>query len=71
MQYAQGIAAGVEVEPQREREPAARAVGMFAFEPDYRANRTPLLDGDFRKQPLELFLAHLRIIRRCRTILPQ
>ena len=44
---------------------------MFSFEPDDRANRTALLNGDFRNQPLEFFLAHLHVIGGRRAILPQ
>ena len=51
VQHAQRIAAGVEIEAQREGQPArALPLRMFAFDPDDRAHRAALLDGDFLQQ---------------------
>ena len=56
VQHTQRVAARVEIESQRERQPAAFAIRVFAFELDDGARGPALLDGDFLERAFENLL---------------
>src|SRR5690606_21379400 len=58
------LATGVEIQPQRERHPAARTLCMFAFDPDDGAHGACLLEHYAFDRAFEFLLGYLRIGRR-------
>ena len=73
VQHAQRVTAGVEIQAQRERQPATLrlAVRMFAFDLHDRACRAALFDSHLFDRALERLLRDLRIGAGRRAILAQ
>src|SRR6187401_2152631 len=69
VQHAHRVTAGVEIQPQRERQPGARAARMFAFDLDDGAHRPALFERHFFDGALEAFLFDHRRIAAGRAVL--
>jgi hypothetical protein len=69
VQHAQRVAAGVEIETQRERQPAPFAVRMPAFDLDHRARGSALFEHGLLDHALEFLQPDLRGIRAGAVIL--